>query len=289
MITADGREADAGGSPPGRILAVRDRTDSDLDECVRLMAEVHRRDGYPLRWPADPRHFLDTSKIFAAWVATVDGQLVGHVGLSVVSPGDVAPRLLGVTSNTPVTGGVTGGRDVAGTGSAAANAVEKAGSGTEPAGVGTEPAGVGTETTDSGVEGRGGGAAEGSAAGSGAKGDRAGSGAEGSAAGGGAAEGSGDAPGDAEVVGSDGVAMVSRLFVGTAARGYGAGRALMHRVVQAAHERGLHLLLDVHSANTSAIALYERLGWNFLGTSHAQWGPDQVTLLSYTAPRQPRP
>jgi ribosomal protein S18 acetylase RimI-like enzyme len=82
--------------------------------------------------------------------------------------------------------------------------------------------------------------------------------------------------------------MVSRLFVGAAARGYGAGRALMHQATEAAHERGLHLLLDVHSANTSAIALYERLGWNFIGTSRAQWGPDQVTLLSYTAPSRLR-
>jgi ribosomal protein S18 acetylase RimI-like enzyme len=205
MITPDDGEAGAAGSHPGPVLATRGRTESDLDECVNLMAEVHRRDGYPLRWPADPRRFLGTSKIFAAWVATVDGQLVGHVALSVVSPDDAAPQLLGVARSAPA----------------------------------------------SGVAAGGGGAA--SAAGT---------------------------------VGSGGVAMVSRLFVGTAARGCGAGRALMRQATEAARERGLHLLLDVHSANTSAIALYERLGWNFIGTSCAQWGPDQVTLLSYTAPPQ---
>ncbi|HEY3953940.1 MAG TPA: GNAT family N-acetyltransferase [Streptosporangiaceae bacterium] len=215
MITPDDGEAGAAGSHPGRVLATRGRTESDLDECVNLMAEVHRRDGYPLRWPADPRRFLGTSKIFAAWVATVDGQVAGHVALSVASPDDAAPQLLGVTCSAPAGGDTADDGEMRGTG--------------------------------------------------------------------GAAGGGGVAAGD-----SGGVAMVSRLFVGAAARGYGAGRALMQQATEAAHERGLHLLLDVHSANTSAIALYERLGWNFIGTSRAQWGPDQVTLLSYTAPSRLR-
>jgi ribosomal protein S18 acetylase RimI-like enzyme len=239
MITPDDGEAGAAGSHPGQALATRDRTESDLDECVKLMAEVHRRDGYPLRWPTDPHRFLGTSKIFAAWVATVDGQVVGHVGLSVVSPDDAAPQLLGVTCPAPASDDAAGDADVAGTGSAAGHGAET---------VARAAQAVGEHVADD----------------------------------------SGSATGDTATVGSGGVAMVSRLFVGTAARGYGAGRALMHRATQAAHERGLHLLLDVHSANTSAIALYERLGWNFLGTSHTQWGDDQVTVLSYTAPPQPR-
>ncbi len=194
MITADDGEAGAAGEQSGRGLAIRERTESDFDDCVRLLAEVHRHDGYPLHWPTDPRRWLATPKIFAAWVATVDGQLIGHVGLSVISTSDAAPQLLGLT-------------------------------------------------------------------------------APGETSSGGAAV-------------SDGVVMLSRLFVSVSARGYGAGRALMHQAMRSAHERGQHLLLDVQSANTSAIALYERLGWNFLGTSHAPWGSDRVTLRSYTAPTQ---
>ena len=204
MITAEDGDADDAGSRSGRVLAIRDRTEADLDECVRLLAEVHRNDGYPMHWPADPRRWLATPKVFAAWVATLDGHLVGHVALSAISPDDAAPQLLGLTAPGP--------------------------------------------TADTG-----------------------------------------GTAGDDDAAGSAGVAMLSRLFVSLSARGYGAGRALMHRAEQAVNERGQLLLLDVHSTNTSAIALYERLGWNFLGTSHAQWGPDRVTLRSYTAPtRRPQ-
>jgi GNAT superfamily N-acetyltransferase len=225
MITAGDGAAGAAGSPPGRVLAIRDRTESDLGECVRLLADVHRRDGYPMHWPADPRHWLDPPEIFAAWVATLDGQVAGHVALSATSRGDAAPQLLGLS--------------------------------------------------DPGATGGGGGAAGGGAAG--------GATAGGGTAGGGTA-GGGELADGGDAAGGGGVAMLSRLFVSGSARGYGAGRALIHQAMRAAHERGQHLLLDVHSANTSAIALYERLGWNFLGATHAQWGPDRVTLRSYAAP-----
>jgi len=55
---------------------------------------------------------------------------------------------------------------------------------------------------------------------------------------------------------------VSDLWVDTAVRGNGIGRELLWRVAAAAAERGCtHFVLDVDSANTHAIAFYERLGF----------------------------
>lgn len=44
-----------------------------------MLREVHERDGYPDRWPADPAAWLEPSE--AAWVAEADGTLVGHLVL----------------------------------------------------------------------------------------------------------------------------------------------------------------------------------------------------------------
>jgi GNAT superfamily N-acetyltransferase len=72
----------AGGSPAGSSsLVIRDRTEGDLDGCVRLLAEVHRRDGYPVNWPGRPAAWLAGSREIAAWVAIQDGRLAGHASL----------------------------------------------------------------------------------------------------------------------------------------------------------------------------------------------------------------
>jgi ribosomal protein S18 acetylase RimI-like enzyme len=78
--------------------------------------------------------------------------------------------------------------------------------------------------------------------------------------------------------------MVSRLFVAPAARAHRAGAALLDQAVHAARDLGCRPLLDVRSANTAAIALYERRGWRLLGSTEAVWGADRVTILSYAAP-----
>lgn len=72
---------------------VRPRTDADLDDCVRVLAEVHGRDGYPLNWPDSPAVWLTPQALVAAWVAHRDGRVVGHVCLSRGGPGDAAPGL----------------------------------------------------------------------------------------------------------------------------------------------------------------------------------------------------
>ncbi|MGW1431994.1 GNAT family N-acetyltransferase [Streptomyces sp. NPDC002431] len=76
---------------------VRPRTDADLDACVRVLAEVHRHDGYPVNWPERPDAWLSDGPVLGAWVAELgghlDGRLAGHISLSRESSGDVAPML----------------------------------------------------------------------------------------------------------------------------------------------------------------------------------------------------
>ncbi len=50
-----------------------------MPECVRALREVHDRDRYPDRWPADPIVWLEPDR--AAWVAEVDGAIAGHIVL----------------------------------------------------------------------------------------------------------------------------------------------------------------------------------------------------------------
>jgi len=89
---AAARPVEARGGPS---LVIRRRNESELDECVRVLAEVHRRDGYPMRWPASPVGWLAEPALFTAWVASLDGRLVGHVGLSRAEHGDTAAALYG--------------------------------------------------------------------------------------------------------------------------------------------------------------------------------------------------
>ncbi|MCX4970700.1 GNAT family N-acetyltransferase [Streptomyces sp. NBC_00654] len=72
---------------------VRRRGPLDLDECVHALAEVHERDAYPLNWPDSPGDWLTQPSLLAAWVAELDGRVVGHIGLSRSEPGDAAPAL----------------------------------------------------------------------------------------------------------------------------------------------------------------------------------------------------
>jgi GNAT superfamily N-acetyltransferase len=88
-------EDDVVAGSPGKVPAVRGRTDDDLGECVKILAEVHRRDRYPMWWPEDPAGFLASPKISDAWVATLDGRIAGHVALAATRPGDAAPNLFG--------------------------------------------------------------------------------------------------------------------------------------------------------------------------------------------------
>ncbi|MFD3923291.1 GNAT family N-acetyltransferase [Streptomyces sp. NPDC058595] len=78
-------------------IAVRRRDSSDLDACVRVLAEVHESDGYPVNWPQDPAGWLtppgSPAEPPAVWVALLDGVVAGHVCLSPARPDDAAPGL----------------------------------------------------------------------------------------------------------------------------------------------------------------------------------------------------
>ena len=150
-----------------------------------MLAEVHEGDGYPTNWPERPSQWLMQPSLFAAWVAELNGHVVGHIGLSHSGPGDVAPVLWSRREGVPV----------------------------------------------------------------------------------------------------EDTAVINRLFVSPSARGHGIGALLMTRAVQDARERALHPVLDVVASDTSAAALYERLGWSLLGTVEQQWSPTQtVTVHCYAAP-----
>ncbi|OIJ88732.1 GNAT family N-acetyltransferase [Streptomyces sp. MUSC 14] len=60
---------------------------------MRVLEEVHRRDGYPVNWPGQPDQWLSQASLLGAWVAELGGRLVGHVSLSRGGEGDLAPGL----------------------------------------------------------------------------------------------------------------------------------------------------------------------------------------------------
>lgn len=62
--------------------AVRPREASDLDACVQILADVHSRDGYPVNWPSDPSSWLTPDHLIGAWVAELDGKVVGQALLT---------------------------------------------------------------------------------------------------------------------------------------------------------------------------------------------------------------
>ncbi|GAA0603729.1 GNAT family N-acetyltransferase [Kribbella sandramycini] len=67
-------------------MEIRDRSDADLDGCVPLLREVHDVAAYPVNWPADPRAWLTPADRLGAWVADLDGRVVGHVVLTADGP-----------------------------------------------------------------------------------------------------------------------------------------------------------------------------------------------------------
>ncbi|MER8070658.1 GNAT family N-acetyltransferase [Streptomyces sp. NPDC094034] len=81
---------------------VRRRGRDDLDACVRVLGEVHKADGYPVNWPEHPMGWLAQPAQLDAWVAELDGRIVGHLALCPAGEGDVAPALWSSRAGTTI-------------------------------------------------------------------------------------------------------------------------------------------------------------------------------------------
>lgn len=63
-------------------LTIRARRPEDVGPCVEMLRAVRLANGYPMKWPSDPRAWLDHPRLDQAWVAeSSPGVLVGHVAL----------------------------------------------------------------------------------------------------------------------------------------------------------------------------------------------------------------
>ena len=83
-------------------MSVRPRDAADLPALVRALGAVHERDGYPVRWKADPAAWLTPDGLRAAWVVEHDGRPVGHVALADVEPDEPAGTAWAQTAGQPV-------------------------------------------------------------------------------------------------------------------------------------------------------------------------------------------
>ncbi len=92
MTGTPGTKTGTPGARPGPL--VRPRASADLDACVSALAEVHRADAYPLRWPADPADWLTPPDLLHAWVADRGGAVVGHILLRTYDDAEMAPGIV---------------------------------------------------------------------------------------------------------------------------------------------------------------------------------------------------
>jgi GNAT superfamily N-acetyltransferase len=70
-------------------VAVRERRPQDLPVLAEVLAAQRPHSGYPQNWPLPfpVEDFIARADEDAAWVAELDGRVVGHVAVSRVGPG----------------------------------------------------------------------------------------------------------------------------------------------------------------------------------------------------------
>ncbi|MES5819090.1 GNAT family N-acetyltransferase [Streptomyces sp. RG80] len=64
-----------------KSLIVRPFEDADLTEAATALVEVHATDGYPVEGVDQPETWLRSADVIAAWVAKLDGAVIGHVAI----------------------------------------------------------------------------------------------------------------------------------------------------------------------------------------------------------------
>jgi ribosomal protein S18 acetylase RimI-like enzyme len=172
-------------TPSDRQVSVRRRQPADLPGAGAALVEVHRSDGYPVEGVDDPVAWLLSPHQIAAWVAELDGRIVGHVALSEPQPNDAAATVWTAHADNL----------------------------------------------------------------------------------------------------ADDVAVLGRLFVHPQARGHALGEQLARTATDYANEHGLRLVLDVMTKDAAAIRLYERLGWQRIGTTqHDDGRGHAIDAYCYVSP-----
>jgi GNAT superfamily N-acetyltransferase len=79
-------------------------------------------------------------------------------------------------------------------------------------------------------------------------------------------------------------AIVRRLFVARDARGQGLGERLVRAARREAGRHGLRPMLDVLVRDAAAVALYEHLGWQRIGTITHEIDGNSVPAICFAAP-----
>jgi GNAT superfamily N-acetyltransferase len=65
-----------------KSVTIRSRTDGDADALVTVLAQVHESDQYPMMAEHVSHDWLYDAGFAAAWVAEVDGAVVGHIAVT---------------------------------------------------------------------------------------------------------------------------------------------------------------------------------------------------------------
>ena len=63
-------------------VSIRSRRDSDIPGAAKALVKVHESDGYPVEGVDEPEAWLTPPEVLQAWIAELDGHVVGHVALS---------------------------------------------------------------------------------------------------------------------------------------------------------------------------------------------------------------
>ena len=78
-------------------MLIRDRRPEDGAALEEIALETHAYDGYPKYLPSDLRSFIVDPDALVAWVAELDGMVVGHAALHSRSVQEVMNVALGAT------------------------------------------------------------------------------------------------------------------------------------------------------------------------------------------------